>query len=193
MNWYYLDDQRERRGPFDEAGIAAMIPDGRLKADTLVWNDSLGNWIRADESGLSSQFPPGPPPPPLPQPAPDTSQPRHRSRGCRLRVIAIILAGIVMLTLLVAILSAKACSTGVADDTGTGRPNYYQQQVEMVAKMCRTCASRGRVEMTCRGCGGAGTINTPSGYVTTCPQCQGTARVVVTCPDCGGSGRRPGS
>lgn len=196
MNWYHLDDQRERRGPFDEAEIAAMIPDGRLKADTLVWNETLAGWILASESDLSPYFPPKPPPPPppaIPSPAPGGSLPANPSLGCRTRLIASIAAGIVLLTLLIAIISAKACSTGSATDAGNGRPNYYQQQVEMMENMCRTCVGRGRLQSTCRGCGGAGTINTPSGYTTTCPQCQGTARVVVTCPDCGGSGKRPGS
>ena len=193
MNWYYSDDQRERKGPLEDAEIAALISDGRLRADTLVWNETLENWIRADNTTLSSHFTPPPPaPPPLPQPRSTNGKPkleRHTSGGSS-KVRSVVKTGIVIGGLLFAI---ATFNTLYNRDTSPPRESSGEYYTRIAATMCRTCAGRGRIQMTCQGCGGAGTINTPSGYVTTCPRCQGTGRGVDACPDCGGSGRRPGS
>lgn len=167
MNWYYLDARRERMGPFDDSAFEALIPDGGLKADTLVWNETLDDWTRADETIWSSRFPSDSQP--LPPPPPPDSQPESRSKGCRPRGIGCILAGTIPVLLIILFVLGKACSSGPDEQTNRSRPNYYVQQVEMWEKTCKTCVGRGRVQTTCRGCGGAGTINTPSGYVTTWP------------------------
>lgn len=197
MDWFYLDDQRQRTGPFDDGEIPVMIADGRLKPDTLVWNETMKDWMRASDAEISSQFhtksqpavPPIPPPPPGYSPA-EKNPANPSSGGCRLRTVGIILAGTALILLLIALITAKACSNSSSAHNTREEPNYYLGAVEMTKKICPTCFGNAKLQMTCQPCGGAGTIRTPSGYVTTCPQCQGTARVVTPCPDCGGTGKR---
>ena len=82
------------------------------------------------------------------------------------------------------------------------------------SNMCARCSGTGRIQgsggrtnwsaspdssdrlrtgadpFRCDSCGGQGTIETPSGYVTACPECAGRGRATSrTCDACGGTGR----
>ena len=69
MQWFYTKNQ-EQVGPVDDAGIRDLVRRGAVRADDLVWNETLGAaWRKAGE--LPELFPaPGtatvPPPPPPP-------------------------------------------------------------------------------------------------------------------------------
>jgi uncharacterized RDD family membrane protein YckC len=43
MNWYYAHNGQQL-GPVDDAGLDALIADGTLKPDSLVWADGMANW-----------------------------------------------------------------------------------------------------------------------------------------------------
>lgn len=195
MNWYYLDQRRQRVGPFDETEIPGMIAEGRIAPATLVWNESATDWTRAAETDMSIHFgprkPPAPPPLPLPKIQllpPRVPKPSHHEEQRR-RLIELGIAGGGALTLVVAFLIWRGCSQK-PPVVATSAPTSYLTEI---MKLCPSCGGRGKVQKTCQSCRGAGTIQTPSGYVTTCPHCQGTALVTATCPDCRGTGRRRGS
>ncbi len=46
MQWYY-QDETQGQTPFDENYIAALSSENRIKATTLVWNDTLSGWVPA--------------------------------------------------------------------------------------------------------------------------------------------------
>ena len=78
---------------------------------------------------------------------------------------------------------ARCNGTGGIHASG-GRSNWNAQPDP--ADRLRTGADPFR----CDSCGGQGTIQTPSGYVTTCPDCAGRGRATSrTCDACGGTGR----
>ncbi|MGD0633461.1 MAG: DUF4339 domain-containing protein [Beijerinckiaceae bacterium] len=45
--FWYLDAQRERRGPFEREDIVGFIRNGIIVRDTLVWDSSLNEWRAA--------------------------------------------------------------------------------------------------------------------------------------------------
>ncbi len=56
MNWYY-GLNGETAGPVDENQIAALIQQGTISPDTLVWNDQMGdNWVAANQTELNRYF-----------------------------------------------------------------------------------------------------------------------------------------
>jgi uncharacterized RDD family membrane protein YckC len=56
MNWYY-GLNGETAGPVDESQIAALIQQGTISPDTLVWNDQMGdNWVAANQTELNRYF-----------------------------------------------------------------------------------------------------------------------------------------
>ncbi|MGH8055490.1 MAG: pilin [Stenotrophomonas sp.] len=54
--WFYAEDNRERRGPVTDDAVVALFRSSQLSADTLVWREGAGDWqpLRhfADELGL---------------------------------------------------------------------------------------------------------------------------------------------
>jgi uncharacterized RDD family membrane protein YckC len=68
MSWYYADNGRQA-GPVDDASLDALIAQGVVRPDTLVWREGMANW-----QALNSARPPAAPPisvaPPPPAPAP---------------------------------------------------------------------------------------------------------------------------
>ncbi|MEO0447828.1 MAG: DUF4339 domain-containing protein, partial [Verrucomicrobiota bacterium] len=44
MQWYYLDDQRQQVET-DEDGLRRLADAGAIKADTMVWNESMKEWL----------------------------------------------------------------------------------------------------------------------------------------------------
>ncbi len=43
MSWYYAEDT-QRMGPVDEDAFDALIASGKIKSDTLVWQEGMPNW-----------------------------------------------------------------------------------------------------------------------------------------------------
>jgi len=56
MNWYYVEGS-ERVGPLDEVRFRELVAAGRIRPETLVWNESLSNWAAFRDV---SQPPPAP-------------------------------------------------------------------------------------------------------------------------------------
>jgi len=44
MQWFYAENN-EQRGPVDDAAFQALIDDGTIKPETLVWNETLPKWV----------------------------------------------------------------------------------------------------------------------------------------------------
>lgn len=55
LNWYF-EEKGEREGPFDEAAIDAIISEGRILPETLVWNEKMSDWVEAGSTELSSKL-----------------------------------------------------------------------------------------------------------------------------------------
>ncbi len=73
MQWYYLL-QGQRQGPVDDAGLEALVRQGLVQDDTLVWRDGLTEW----HTYGSVKPRPAPAPPPRPEPAPPRPEPMFR-------------------------------------------------------------------------------------------------------------------
>jgi hypothetical protein len=56
MEWYYASG-KERIGPVSEAQISSLVTAGTIRAETLVWNRSMTDWLPAERTKLWS----GPP------------------------------------------------------------------------------------------------------------------------------------
>ncbi len=49
MNWYYIDGPR-RVGPMDEPEWAALVREGKIRPETLVWHEGMGQrWVPFSE------------------------------------------------------------------------------------------------------------------------------------------------
>lgn len=65
MPAYHVAINGESQGPFDTAGLKALVANGSLKGDTLVWTTGMVGWTKASEvPGLTPVI--GTVPPPLP-------------------------------------------------------------------------------------------------------------------------------
>ena len=71
MEWYYLDNQDQQIGPLTEADLQNAISNGTIKKETMVWNESMDNWLPAASSTIKFHFKI-----PLP-PSPVTTTPRN--------------------------------------------------------------------------------------------------------------------
>lgn len=56
MIWYYAQE-RERIGPVDDAEFEALIETGVITSETLVWNETLPNWVRYSQLGHQRSAP----------------------------------------------------------------------------------------------------------------------------------------
>jgi uncharacterized RDD family membrane protein YckC len=62
VNWYYLDisqpEASRQTGPFNEEAFNNLVEKGVIKADTLVWNESLEQWklFASIESGADINY-----------------------------------------------------------------------------------------------------------------------------------------
>ncbi len=43
MSWYYADGQ-EQKGPVDEVALKALVSDGTVTNETLIWKEGMANW-----------------------------------------------------------------------------------------------------------------------------------------------------
>ena len=112
--WFYADDNRERRGPLPTENIVELFRSGRIVGDTLVWREGAGDWqpLRnfAAELGLDEATPPsaGPAAPPLPPPVqhlppatPVISTPPAKPglSGCAIVGIVVAVVGVVLVAI----------------------------------------------------------------------------------------------
>ncbi|WP_349370036.1 DUF805 domain-containing protein [Salinarimonas sp.] len=67
QTWYYAENGAQR-GPYSEAQMTALVRDGALARETLVWNPGLTEWTALGETSLGGLLPAVPPPPPPPPP-----------------------------------------------------------------------------------------------------------------------------
>jgi uncharacterized RDD family membrane protein YckC len=49
MSWYYSQNN-QRIGPVDDAEFRALVAEGKITADTLVWREGMPNWIPYSQS-----------------------------------------------------------------------------------------------------------------------------------------------
>jgi len=49
MSWYYSENN-QRVGPVDDAAFRALVAEGKIAADTLVWREGMANWIPYSQS-----------------------------------------------------------------------------------------------------------------------------------------------
>lgn len=67
--WFYVDQNREKQGPFSVQDFKALADQGLILNETLIWSNGYPNWVAARElTGLVSQ-PETPTPPSLASPA----------------------------------------------------------------------------------------------------------------------------
>ena len=101
--WYYVDGDRQRQGPVEDAALVVLWRSGSVGLDTLVWRDGESGWRRLDDfrDVLALGNGAGPLPPPLPPAelaAPprvqaSTPPPRSGMSGC---LIAVIVAAVLL-------------------------------------------------------------------------------------------------
>jgi uncharacterized RDD family membrane protein YckC len=70
MSWYYADSGRQT-GPIDDASLDALIRQGSIRGDTLVWKEGMSNWQPL--STVRPMAAPQPPAPVAPTPQPQAS------------------------------------------------------------------------------------------------------------------------
>ncbi len=81
MNWFFSNSAGGQEGPVTELELGNLIKDRKLTRDTLVWNDTLPEWVALSATSLAALLPASPPPmpaavpPPMPAriPAPEAS------------------------------------------------------------------------------------------------------------------------
>lgn len=70
MSWYYADSGRQT-GPIDDASLDALIRQGAIRGDTLVWKEGMSNW---QPLSTVRQMSPPQPQAPMMNPAPQQYQ-----------------------------------------------------------------------------------------------------------------------
>jgi len=65
MNWYYVS-QGQQAGPVTQEELLALVREGKISEETLVWREGMPNWTAFHQAGLSTA--PVPMPPPVAQP-----------------------------------------------------------------------------------------------------------------------------
>ena len=52
MEWYF-EDNGERQGPLDDAGLEQAVAEGTVTAETLVWNATMSDWTAYGQATAS--------------------------------------------------------------------------------------------------------------------------------------------
>lgn len=55
--WYYSNDRHQQSGPVPEDQLRALIAQGRVRPEHLIWKDGLASWARVDASELRAYLP----------------------------------------------------------------------------------------------------------------------------------------
>jgi hypothetical protein len=63
MNWFYSEGGAQK-GPVDDAAFRALVANGTIRPDSLVWHEGMADWqpLSAAEPGLAPQVVPPPTP-----------------------------------------------------------------------------------------------------------------------------------
>jgi len=63
MNWFYSEGGAQK-GPIDDAAFRALVSNGTIRPDSLVWHEGMADWkpLSAAEPGLAPQVVPPPTP-----------------------------------------------------------------------------------------------------------------------------------
>jgi uncharacterized RDD family membrane protein YckC len=63
MNWHYVN-QGQQAGPVTEEQLLALVREGKISEETLVWREGMPNWTAFHQAGIPD-FPPATIEPPL--------------------------------------------------------------------------------------------------------------------------------
>ncbi len=98
--WYYVDGNRQRQGPVEDAALAALWRSGRIGLDTLVWREGEDAWRPLQDFRADLDVGSGALPPPLPEGVMEArpqvltgAPPRSGLSGC---MIAVIVAAVLL-------------------------------------------------------------------------------------------------
>jgi hypothetical protein len=114
MQWYYLDAQRQQVQT-DEAGLRRLFAEGAIGKDTMVWNETMTEWLPLADAlpGVAS---------PARLPAPVAAAPRGDASGAALNPYS-------------APLSASATAAG----SGTGNVRAFAAILAEHGKWAKFC------------------------------------------------------
>lgn len=54
MNWHYLDSQQRQIGPISDLEIQSLVSAGTLNTTSLVWNETLSEWVSVGQTPLAT-------------------------------------------------------------------------------------------------------------------------------------------
>jgi uncharacterized RDD family membrane protein YckC len=65
MNWYYVN-QGQQAGPVTQEELLALVREGKISEETLVWREGMQGWTAFHQAGISTEplYTPAPPVPP---------------------------------------------------------------------------------------------------------------------------------
>jgi len=52
MDWYYSEDNQQR-GPVSQEAMVQLIADGRIRPETLVWNETMSEWVPCSRAAVA--------------------------------------------------------------------------------------------------------------------------------------------
>jgi len=67
MNWYYVN-QGQQAGPLTQEELLALVREGKISEETLVWHEGMQGWTAFHQAGLQTDPPFTPPPTQAPPP-----------------------------------------------------------------------------------------------------------------------------
>lgn len=135
--WFYAEDNRERRGPLPAANIVELFRSGSITGDTLAWREGADDWqpLRnyATELGLDADAATDPTTPPLPpavQPLPPTTATAPATVAARTGLSGCAIAGIIVAAVGVALIAITGILAAIAVPAYT---EYVQRSRTAVA------------------------------------------------------------
>jgi len=72
MNWYYVN-QGQQAGPLTQEELLALVREGKISEETLVWQEGMQNWTAFHQANIPAT-PTYTPPPFQPPPAPNPNE-----------------------------------------------------------------------------------------------------------------------
>jgi uncharacterized RDD family membrane protein YckC len=73
MNWYYVS-QGQQAGPVTQEELLALVREGKISEETLVWREGMPNWTAFHQANIPTTPPVTPPPSFQPPPAPNPNE-----------------------------------------------------------------------------------------------------------------------
>jgi len=163
-DWHYVVDGKAQ-GPVSDQQLRALLTEGSLNADTMVWTEGMPKWQKLRET---RQFAPSD----TASPGGDTGQSSRGGpeRGADLRYN-------MKLTL---------------EEVFQGKTAEIEIPIPVTCEECSgTGAKPGTKPKSCASCGGTGRIpQSPGSPEHPCPACQGRSQMIEqNCTACSGQGR----